>query len=344
MQFGSVPIGGDAQQSLTLTSSGTAPLQISSLNATDADFSAQAPALPLTLAPGQTLSLPVKFGPVNAGVKTGKLMIASNAAATPSVAVNLKGSGAAQTPPPTSPTPALTISNTAVDFGSVTLGSQGATSVTLDLERHGGGGTAVDDGDRQCVFGGAAAAAAYARAGPAGRRFRSRLFRRPPAPSKARSRLQTMRQGSPNTISLTGAGVAPHVVASLSAPTSVEFGDVTVGSPGSKTITLVSNGTGPVTVKSITVAGAAFSDSPVPSPQVLQPNQQMSLTLKFNPSAARRCDRDGHGVQRPQRATRPLVVQMDGTGVVASTHLLFPRVRARLSFGQVLVGSQAQRR
>ena len=68
-----------------------------------------------------------------------------------------------------------------------------------------------------------------------------------------------MRPGSPNTISLTGAGVAPPTVASLSAPSSVEFGDVTVGSQGSKTITLVSNGTAPVTVKSITVAGAEFS-------------------------------------------------------------------------------------
>ena len=59
LQFGSVPIGGDAQQSVTLTSTGTAPLQINALDATGGSFSAKAPALPLTLQPGQTLSLPV---------------------------------------------------------------------------------------------------------------------------------------------------------------------------------------------------------------------------------------------------------------------------------------------
>ena len=132
LQFGSVPIGGDAQQSLTLTSTGTAPLQINALNATGGSFSAKTPALPLTLQPGQTLMLPVMFGPRNSGVQTGQLLIASDAAAAPSVTVNLTGNGAAQTPPPPAPsTPALTLSTTAVNFGSVTVGAQGASSVTL---------------------------------------------------------------------------------------------------------------------------------------------------------------------------------------------------------------------
>ena len=338
LQFGSVPIGGEAQQSVTLTSSGTAPLQISALNATDANFSAQAPSLPLTLQPGQTLSLPVKFGPRNAGVKTGKLMIASDAAATPSMAVNLTGSGAAQTPPPTASTPALTISNTAVDFGSVTLGSQGTTSVTLTSS-----GTAAVVLQSMTVTGDAFSAGQLhlpLTLAP-GQQVTLPLTFVPTATGSQQGQVTFADNatGSPNTISLTGAGVAPPTVASLSAPGSVEFGDVTVGSLGSKTITLVSNGTAPVTVKSITVAGAEFSGSPVVLPQVLQPNQQMSLKLKFNPNK----DGDASGtmtVSSDSASSPTLAVKVDGKGVVASTPSLSASA-STLSFGQVLVGSEA---
>ena len=102
LQFGSVPIGGDAQQSLTLTSSGTAALEISALNAKGGDFSAQAPSLPLTLQPGQTLTLPVKFGPRPLVAETGQLVIASNAAAAPSVTVALTGNADGSDPSPPS--------------------------------------------------------------------------------------------------------------------------------------------------------------------------------------------------------------------------------------------------
>ena len=69
--------------------------------------------------------------------------------------------------------------------------------------------------------------------------------------------------GSPSAISLSGTGTTTTgtTSASLSAPASVDFGDVTVGSQGSKTITLVSNGTAPVTVNSIHRGGRVILGS-----------------------------------------------------------------------------------
>jgi len=338
LQFGSVPIGTDAQQSLTVTSSGTAPLLISALTANGAAFAAQSPSLPLTLQPGQKLTLPVKFGPKASGVETGQLVITSDAAATPSVTVNLTGNGSATPAPPPSGTPALTLSSTAVNFGSVTVGSHASKSVTLTssgtaavvLQSVAANGDGFSAGQLQLPL----------TLAPGQQVALPLTF----APSSAGAQqgqitLTDNATGSPSTISLAGTGVEATPVASLSSPTSVEFGNVTVGSQGSKTITLVSNGTTAVTVSSISVAGARFSASPVVLPQVLQPNQQMSLKLTFNPTA----EGDANGtvkVTSNSTTSATTVVKIHGKGVGASVPSLSASASS-LSFGQVPLGSPA---
>ncbi|MFL6307459.1 MAG: beta strand repeat-containing protein [Candidatus Sulfotelmatobacter sp.] len=336
LQFGNVPIGGDAQQSLTMTSSGTAPLTISSLNAQGGAFSAQSPALPVTLQPGQALTLPVKFGPKASGGETGQLVIASNAAATPSVTVNLIGNGAAPAPPPPAAgTPALTLSSTAVNFGSVAVGSQGSNSVTLTssgtaavvLQSLGVSGTGFSAGQLHLPL----------TLAPGQQIALPLSFT--PASGGAQQGQVTLTDnatGSPSTIRLTGTGTT---TASLSVPTDVDFGDVTVGSEGSKTITLVSDGTAPVTVSSITVVGASFVGSTQVLPQILQPNQQMSLKLKFDPKA----EGDATGtvtVSSNSTVSAAKVVKIHGKGVGGSSPSLSASASS-LSFGQVPLSSPA---
>jgi Abnormal spindle-like microcephaly-assoc'd, ASPM-SPD-2-Hydin len=339
LQFGSVPIGGDAQQSLTLTSSGTGPLEINALNANGGAFSAQMPSLPLTLQPGQTLTLPVKFGPKTSGAETGQLIIASDAVETPSVTVALMGSGAQSTPPPPSGTPALTLSSSAVNFGSVTVGSQASNSVTLTSS-----GTAAVVLQSLQVSGGGFSVGHLplpVTLAPGQQIALPFTF----APSNAgvaqgQVSLVDNATGSPRAISLSGTGTAPTgaTSASLSAPANVDFGDVTVDSQGSKTITLVSNGTGPVTVNSIAVAGASFSDSPQVLPQVLQPGQQMSLKLKFSPTAEGNAG--GTVTVSSNATTSPTItIKTQGNGVAASAPALSASASS-LSFGEVPLGSQ----
>ena len=338
LQFGSVPIGGDAQQSLTLTSTGTAPLQISALNAKGGDFSAQTPSLPLTLQPGQALALPVKFGPKASGAENGQLVIASNAVASPSVIVALIGNGTeAPPPPPASGTPVLTLSSTAVDFGSVQTGSQTSRSVTLTSS-----GTAAVVLQSLAVTGDGFAVGTLQlplTLAPGQQVALPVTF----APSNAGAQqgqitLVDNATGSPSAISLSGTGTTP-TSASLSAPTNVDFGDVTVGSQGSKTITLVSDGTAPVTVNSIKVAGGSFSGPSEVLPQVLQPNQQMSLKLKFNPGAEG--DAAGTVTVSSNSKTNPTtVIKTHGKGIAATAPSLSASATS-LSFGDVPMSSQA---
>ncbi len=146
--------------------------------------------------------------------------------------------------------------------------------------------------------------------------------------------------GSPSTINLSGTGKITGLrLLRCRCPASVDFGDVTVGSQEDKTITLVSNGTAPVTVSAITIAGASFSDSAQVLPQVLQPNQQMSLKMKFNPKAEGNAT--GTVTVSSNSTSNPTsTVHIHGKGVLASAPALSASATS-LSFGQVPLGSQA---
>jgi hypothetical protein len=339
LQFGSVPIGGNAQQTLTLTSTGTAPLQINTLNASGSGFSAKAPSLPLTLQPNQSLALPVTFGPKASGAASGQLHIGSNAAGASSVMVSLLGDGTTNPPAPpgSGDTPALTLSSTSVNFGSVAVGSQASESVVLTSS-----GTAavviqsLDLSDNDFATGTMKTPLTLA----PGQQVTLPITYTPSGAGTATGQitLTDNASGSPNAINLTGKGTAS---ASLSAPPSVDFGDVTVSSSETKTITLTSNGTAPLTIKSITVGGGTFSGAPLTLPQLLQPNQQMSLKVKFSPTAEGNAT--GSVTIASDSTTNPsVVVPMHGHGIAAETPALSASATS-LSFGKVSIGSQANK-
>lgn len=87
LDFGVQPLNGTATQTLTVTNSGTAMLQVSAIGVTgpftiDAAAS-QCPPAPFTLAPGASCQLVVTFNATVAGKQSGQVSIASNAGPTP---------------------------------------------------------------------------------------------------------------------------------------------------------------------------------------------------------------------------------------------------------------------
>src|SRR5205085_1440817 len=90
--------GSSPAQNLVITNSGTSPLTLPTdaltIGGTNgSQFSLTSPALPLTLQPGQTVSIPVKFTATALGVQTATLTIKSNDTTMPTVTVNLRGLG-----------------------------------------------------------------------------------------------------------------------------------------------------------------------------------------------------------------------------------------------------------
>ncbi len=92
--FGDVGLKTPATQSVTLTSSGTAPLIISAGAVTGTGFSMSGVSFPLTLNPGQTATLNIEFDPTAAGAVTGTVSLTTNTTAG-TAAIALSGTGQA---------------------------------------------------------------------------------------------------------------------------------------------------------------------------------------------------------------------------------------------------------
>ena len=92
--FGNVTLNTAATQSVTLTSTGTAPVTVNSATLAGVGFTVSGTTLPVTLNPGQALTLAVQFNPAATGAVTGQLTIASNSSTGAATAINLSGTGA----------------------------------------------------------------------------------------------------------------------------------------------------------------------------------------------------------------------------------------------------------
>jgi subtilisin len=111
LSFGSVNVGGTADQTLTVRNTGTAPLNVTNLTSSNARFSVTT-ATSFTVAPGGQQQVTVRFSPNAGGTQTGTLTIASNDPNRPTVSVSLSGEGA-----PACPT--ITLSPAALPSGTI---------------------------------------------------------------------------------------------------------------------------------------------------------------------------------------------------------------------------------
>lgn len=91
--FGNVAVNTPTTQYVSLSSTGTAPVTISSTTVSGAGFSISGPSLPLTLAPGQTFTLGVQFDPTTASAATGQITVGSNSSTNASSTIALSGTG-----------------------------------------------------------------------------------------------------------------------------------------------------------------------------------------------------------------------------------------------------------
>ena len=103
INFGFLPLGSSSVQTVTLTNTGQAPLNINSVNTTS-PFAASN-ACPASLAGGASCSIAVSFTPAASGLKSGLLTIIDNAAGSPhTVSLSATGTDFAVSPSPTSGT------------------------------------------------------------------------------------------------------------------------------------------------------------------------------------------------------------------------------------------------
>lgn len=274
LSFGNVALNATASQTLTLTSSGTAPVTIHSAALTGTAFTVSGASFPAVLNPGQSLSLQVSFNPTTAGAATANLTISSNSSAGSTATVALSGTGAS---------PQLTVSSSTIDFGSVVLNS--ASNQTLTLTSSGTAPVTVNSATIAGAGFTLAGATLPATLNP-GQTLSLQVTFSPTVSGAASGSLtisSNSSRASTVTVALSGTGTSRQLSVSVS---TLAFGNVALGSNSIKTVTLTSSGTAAVTVNSAGLSGTGFTLAAATFPATLNPGQSLTLQVTFSPTVA----------------------------------------------------------
>lgn len=309
-----------AAQTVTFTNPGLAADAISAISASG-DFS-ETNDCGTTLASGATCTVAVTFTPTAVGTRSGMLSLATNLASG-ATSVTLSGTGAA-------PATAGLLSS-ALSFGSQATGtSSGAQTITVSN----GGGVPLSITSIS-VTGPFAQTNSCGSSVAAGASCSVSVTFSPTATGAASGALtiNDSAAGSPQTVSLSGTGIAPGVAIT---PSQLAFGSVTVGTPSTALgVTIGNSGSGALAVSAVTASGdfsVAGSCATIPV------NGSCSLAVIFTPTATGA--RTGTLTITDNASSGTQTVPLSGTGAAAGLSL----TPANLSFAPTLVGTSSPAR
>ncbi|MGA8763550.1 MAG: choice-of-anchor D domain-containing protein [Candidatus Sulfotelmatobacter sp.] len=309
LSFGSVQVGSTQSLNDTLKNSGNENLTIASATATGAGFRYTGLSLPMTLAPNQSTTFAVSFAPQSGGSSNGTLSLSVDGSST-SVDVALSGTG--MTPG------ALTPSPTSLTFGSV---GDGKSQTQTQTVRNTGGASVVIS---QVTATGAGFSVSGVSTPLTLTQGQSTSFSVTFAPQSSGNYSGTVAMASnasnPNlTVSLSGSGTEQAGQLSIS-PTTINTGNVTVGTSGTKTGTLTATGAS-VAVSSVSMGGtnpAEFSISGVSFPLTVTTSQPVTFTVTFTPQASGGASANASFTSNASNS--PANATLTGTGVAATAH------------------------
>jgi len=278
LSFGNVTVGSSSSQNVTLTNSGTASVTVSQANLTGTGFSLSGLSLPLTLAGGQTASFNVTFAPSTTGSVTGSLSVVSNATNSPAT-VSLAGTGTTSS-------------------GSVALTWNASTSSVAGYNAYRGN---QSGGPYTKLNSSLVTTTAYTDSSvQAGQTY---FY---VATAVTASGIESVYS---NEVQATVPSSSPLSVS----PTSINFGNVTVGSSKSQTVTLTNSGTASVTVSQAAITGTGFSISGLSLPLTLAAGQNATFKATFAPTTAGSVTGSLSVVSNATNS--PATVSLSGTGV-----------------------------
>ena len=322
LNFGSVTLGSNQSLSETVTNTGGASVTINQATISGSGFSLSGVTTPITLAAGQSVDINIKFAPTSAAAASGTLTVTSTAS-IPTLTVSLSGNGIAAG--------ALGSTPSTLSFGSLTVGSNQSLSGTVTNT----GGTSVTISQVAISGTGFTLSGIGAPVTLSAGQSTSFTVKFAPTVSGSASGNVTVTSNAPNptlTVPLSGNGLAPGVLGS--SPTSLSFGNVTVGSSQSLSETVTNTGGANVTISQVAVSGTGFSLNGVTTPVTLTAGQSSTFTVKFAPGSAGSAT--GTVTVTSTGSNPTLTVALSGTGVAAGALGSNP---ASLNFGSVTVGS-----
>lgn len=290
-----------------LENRGNVPLVISSLSVTDAAYSIPGASVPITLPPGGSRDITLRFSPVAAKTHGAELVIVSNAREGGEIRLPVNGRGlrgpsltfdaspiVRTVEPGVSETMMLTLAN-AGDASLIWSASPSSSIATL-LGVVPSNGTIPESGSRQVsLFLGASATTA-------------------PAVYSGVVRFSSNDPARPNMdlpVQITVASRPRPVLA----PSTLSFGSVMVGSSVSASVLLRNAGNATLVVTGMTSTQSAFDLPGTDFPFSLAPNSTRTLGVRFQPGAAAAFNGQMRFAMAGPALPSEVVLSVDGNGV-----------------------------
>ena len=305
VSFGSVQVGGNQPQTITLNNGSGSAITITQALASGTGFSMSGLSLPATLNSGQSTSFTATFAPSAAGSATGGIAITSNAS-NPSFSIPLSGTGVTAG--------ALAANPTSIAFGSVAVGSSQSHSQLLTNT----GGSLLH------ISTATVTGAGFASTGLSvpttlnpGQSLTFNLTFTPQSSGNASGSLALTADGSVNNLSVTlsGSGASPGQLGV--APATVNFGNVVVGASQNQSGTLTASGAG-VTISSVSSTNSEFTLSGLSLPVTLNAGQSANFTLTFAPQSGGSAS--GTITFASNATNTPVAASVSGTGTPPPQH------------------------
>ena len=321
--FGSVIVATKQSQTVTLTNTGAASVNISQASVSGTGFQLGGITTPLTLGAAQSKTFTVAFAPQTTGSASGSLTITSDAS-NPTLTMALSGTGIALG--------SLGSNPTSLPFGSVTVGSKQTLSETVT--NTGGSSVTISQvGITGTGFSLTGITAPLTLTAGGSATF-SVSFNPQSAGAVSGNITITSTASNPTlTIPLSGTGVSAGTLGSN--PTSLPFGSVTVGSKQTLSETVSNTGGSSVTISQVGISGTGFSLTGITAPLTLTAGQSATFSVSFAPTTSGAAS---GSVTITSNASNPsLTIPLSGTGTAAVGQLTVNPTT--LPLGSVVVGN-----
>ena len=337
LAFGNVTVAASSPLTFTISNTGTAALTgtVARASATSTEFTVSPASF--NVAAGGSQVVTVTYAPTGTGADAGSIAVSSNDTTAPTTSVNLSGTGVA------APAPAIALSPAALPFGSVTVG--GSTSLTVQVQNPGTAPLSVSAVAR-CASPATSTEFGWSPAAPftvaAGGSTTVTVTYTPTAAGAdagclAFSSNDTARPVVSLDVSGTGqAAAAPRIAV---APATLPFGNVTIGTPMSRTFTISNTGTAALTGTVARAAGTSTEYAFTPASFNVAAAGSQVVTVTYTPTDGT-TDGGSLAVSSNDTITPTTSVTLSGTGVTAPAPSI-ALTPATLSFGSVVLGDTA---
>ncbi len=271
--FGSVTVGTQSTQTITLTNNTASTVNISQVSASGTGFQVSGIKLPFALSASQSTTFTATFAPLTAGSATGAATITSDAP-NPSLSMSLSGTGATQG--------AASASPTSLNFGTVVVNSTQAMSETVTNT---GGSTLTISQVAISGTGFTVSGISTPAALTAGQSATFSVIYAPLSAGSASGSVTVTSTGSNPTLSIPLTGTGSVTAGQLAATATLALGSVVDGTSGTATGSLTASGAN-VTVTGATSSSSLFAISGLTLPMTIQAGQSAPFTVTFSPLVA----------------------------------------------------------